>query len=198
MNDSSFSRESADRLGELISVVSLDRQEVVEALLTDDDLATLKHLARKGTPENSLRALTSDLAALEAWSQAATGRPLPWPAPEALVLKFVTHHLYDPVERERNSAHGMPAAVEVELKGRGLLRCSGPQAPSTVRRWLSSWATLHRLHGLQGPLATPTVREAVKRAAKACERPPAHKSKRAVVRDVLAGARQKGGDIAFR
>jgi hypothetical protein len=38
MNDSSFSRESADRLGELISVVSLDRQEVVEAFLTDDDL----------------------------------------------------------------------------------------------------------------------------------------------------------------
>lgn len=34
--------DSCARLGELISVVSLDRQEVIGALLTDDDLATLQ------------------------------------------------------------------------------------------------------------------------------------------------------------
>lgn len=176
---------ASDRLGGLVSVVSFERQEVVSALLTDDDLATLKHLARKGTPENSLRALTSDLASLEGWCQAATGRPLPWPAPEALVLKFVAHHLYDPVEREHNPNHGMPAAVETELRGRGILRSAGPQAASTVRRRLSSWASLHRLRGLHGAFATPTVREAVKRAAKARDRPPGRKSRRAIVRDVL-------------
>ncbi len=38
--------------------------------------------------ENSLRALASDLAYLEAWVLAATGTPLPWPAPEALAVKI--------------------------------------------------------------------------------------------------------------
>jgi integrase len=143
----------------------------------------LKHLARKGTPENSLRALTSDLACLEAWCLAAAGEPLPWPAPEALVLKFIAHHLYDPAERARNPSHGMPDDVEIRLKAAGLLR--GPQAPSTVRRRMSSWATLHRLRGLHGPFANPAVREAVKRAANASHRRPTRKSRRAIVRDVL-------------
>ena len=69
-------------------------------LLTDNDVATLKHLAREGIGENSLRALASDLAYLEAWAGAATGAALPWPAPESLALKFVAHHLWDPAKRE--------------------------------------------------------------------------------------------------
>src|SRR3546814_3831997 len=56
------SLDPSDRLGSLISVVSFERQDLVSELLTEGDLKTLKHLARKGTPENSLRALTSDLA----------------------------------------------------------------------------------------------------------------------------------------
>src|SRR6185312_12016452 len=77
----------ADRFGPLTAVVTFHRQEQLDALLTDDDLATLRHLLRKGTPENTLRALASDLAYLEAWCQAATGHVLSWPAPEALALK---------------------------------------------------------------------------------------------------------------
>jgi site-specific recombinase XerD len=177
--------DDAARLGSLISIISFDRQEVISALLTDDDLNTLKHLARKGTSENSLRALTSDLACLEAWCLAATGGPLPWPAPEALVLKFIAHHLYDPAEKIRDPSHGMPDDVEIRLKAAGLFRCEGPQAPSTVRRRMSSWATLHRLRGLHGPFADPPVREAIKRAAKASHRRPTRKSRRAIVRDVL-------------
>ena len=45
--------------------------------------ATLKHLAREGTGENSLRALASDLAYLEAWARVAIGAALPWPARKA-------------------------------------------------------------------------------------------------------------------
>jgi hypothetical protein len=60
---------------------------------TDDDVATLNHLARKGMGWNSLQALASDLAYLEAWAQAATGAALPWPASESLALKFAAHHL---------------------------------------------------------------------------------------------------------
>jgi hypothetical protein len=57
---------------------------------------------------NTLRALASDLAYLEAWSLAATGWPLPWPASETLVLKFIAHHLWDPAQREADPRHGMP------------------------------------------------------------------------------------------
>src|SRR3546814_12301742 len=78
------SLDPSDRLGSLISVVSFERQDLVSELLTEGDLKTLKHLARKGTPENSLRALTSDLAYLEAWCLAATDQVLHWPAPEGL------------------------------------------------------------------------------------------------------------------
>ncbi len=177
--------DPSDRLGALITVVSFERQELVSELLTEADLKTLKHLARKGTPENSLRALTSDLAYLEAWCLAATGSVLSWPAPEDLVLKFVAHHLYDPEERKRDPDHGMPETVEAALKDRDLLRTAGPQAPATVRRRLSSWATLHRLRGQQGPFGSAHLREAVKRSAKAADRPRARKSRKAITREVL-------------
>ncbi len=193
--------DPAARLGNLISIVSFNRQDVIDRLLTDDDLKTLKHLARKGMPENTLRALTSDLACLEAWCLAATGAALPWPAPEALVLKFIAHHLYDPDERNRDPGHGMPADVAIRLKREGLLRCEGPHAPSTVRRRMANWATLHRLRGLRGPFANPEVREAIRRAASASHRRPTRKSKRAIVRDVLddlLATCNGGGSTALR
>ena len=43
-------------------------------LLTDEDVKTLKHLAREGMGENSLRTLALDLAYLEAWADAAASR----------------------------------------------------------------------------------------------------------------------------
>src|SRR5262245_21627172 len=100
-----------DRFGPLGALVNFERQELLDTLLTDDDLATLRHLLRKGTPFNTLRALTSDLTYLEAWCQAATGVALPWPAPETLALKFIAQHLFDPAERARVSSHGMRPAV---------------------------------------------------------------------------------------
>jgi hypothetical protein len=42
----------------------MDRRDRIAELLTDDDVETLKHLAREGMGENSLRALASDLAYL--------------------------------------------------------------------------------------------------------------------------------------
>jgi hypothetical protein len=58
----------------------MNRRDRLAELLTDDDVETLKHLAREGMDENSLWALASDLAYLEAWADAATVRPLLWPA----------------------------------------------------------------------------------------------------------------------
>ncbi|RWK42978.1 MAG: integrase, partial [Mesorhizobium sp.] len=77
----------AEALDALDSVLPFDRREFLAEILTDDDIATLRHLAKEGIGENSLRALASDLGYLEAWSLAATGFSLPWPAPEALLIK---------------------------------------------------------------------------------------------------------------
>ena len=67
----------AESLDALSAILPFDRREQLAELLTDDDIATLKHLAKQGMGRNSLRALTSDLSYLEAWSMAATANPLP-------------------------------------------------------------------------------------------------------------------------
>jgi site-specific recombinase XerD len=172
-------------LDTLSAILPMDRRDRLAQLLTDDDVATLKHLAKEGMGENSLRALTSDLAYLEAWALAATGEALPWPATEALALKFVAHHLWDPAQRAIDLRHGMPADVAGELRAEGLLRTEGPHAPNTVKRRLASWGTLHRWKGIESPLTAPSLRSAVRLAVRASPRPRRRKSKRAVTRDVL-------------
>lgn len=172
-------------LDTLSAILPMDRRDRLAQLLTDDDVATLQHLAREGMGENSLRALASDLAYLEGWAIAATGAPLPWPAAEALVLKFVAHHLWDSAKRESDPRHGMPVKVAGALRREGLLRSNGPHAPSTVKRRLASWGTLHRWKGIEGPFGSPGLRAAVRLAVRASPRPRRRKSKHAVTRDVL-------------
>lgn len=121
--------DRAEELDALDAILPFDRRDRLAELLTDDDVATLKHLAREGMGDNTLRALASDLAYLEAWCYLATGTPLPWPAPESLLLKFVAHHLWDPEERIENPNHGMPADVEAGLRAKGLLRAEGHMRP---------------------------------------------------------------------
>ncbi|PLU13498.1 hypothetical protein BMJ29_29650, partial [Sinorhizobium medicae] len=67
----------AEELDALDAILPFDRHDQLAALLTDDDVATLKHLAQEGMGENTLRALASDLGYLEAWCRLATGAPLP-------------------------------------------------------------------------------------------------------------------------
>jgi integrase len=172
-------------LDALAAILPIDRRDRLAELLTEGDVETLKHLAREGVGENTLRALASDLAYLEAWAIAATGVPLPWPAAEALALKFVAHHLWDPAKRETDDRHGMPADVDDALRADGLLRTEGPHAPDTVRRRLASWSTLHRWRGLDGPFASPALRDALRLAVRASGRPRRRKSERAVTRDIL-------------
>jgi hypothetical protein len=124
--------DRALQLDALAAILPIDRRDRLAELLTDDDVETLKHLAREGMGEDSLRVLASDLAYLEAWADGATGQPLPWPATEALALKFVAHHLRDPSKRASDPRHGMPADVAESLQAEGLLCCDGPppRAPS--------------------------------------------------------------------
>src|SRR4051812_1962338 len=52
------------QLDTLSAILPMERRDRLAELLTDDDVETLKHLAREGIGENSLRALASDLAYL--------------------------------------------------------------------------------------------------------------------------------------
>ena len=173
------------QLDALSAILPLERRDQLAKILTDDDVATLRHLAQEGMGENSLRALASDLAYLEAWALASAGSPLPWPAPEALVLKFVAQHLWDPAQRESDPGHGMPEEVAARLRLEGHLRVAGPHAPATVKRRLAHWATLHRWKGLLGPFAVPSLRTALRLAVRASSRPRRRKSQRAVTREIL-------------
>lgn len=117
------------QLDTLAATLPMERRDRLAELLTDDDVATLKHLAQEGMGENTLRALASDLAYLEAWASAATGAALPWPAPEGLALKFVAHHLWDAAKRETDPTHGAPSDVTTALGDGGPLCAVDRQTP---------------------------------------------------------------------
>jgi integrase len=175
----------AAELDALDAILPFDRREQLAVLLTDDDVATLKHLAQQGMGDNTIRALASDLGYLEAWCKLAISAALPWPAPESLLLKFVAHHLWDPAERAEDPSHGMPTDVETGLRDKGLLRADGPHAPDTVRRRLTSWSILTRWRGLIGAFSAPSLKTALRLAVRAAPRQRRRKSKKAVTGDVL-------------
>ena len=64
-------------LDTLSAILPMDRRDRLAELLTDDDVATLTHLARAGMGANTLRALASDLAYLETWAWAVLWVPSP-------------------------------------------------------------------------------------------------------------------------
>ncbi len=187
---SSTSKSTVERRSEeldtIAAVLPMERRDELAELLTDQDVETLKHLVERGMGDNTLRALTSDLAYLEAWGLAATGRSLPWPAPEALLLKFVAHHLWDPEKHAGDPDHGMPAAVDEKLRQQGFLKSVGPHAPATVRRRLANWSTLNKWRGFDGAFASPALKSAIRLAVRAVPRTRRRKSAKAVTSDVLA------------
>lgn len=176
----------AEELDTIAAVLPIERRDELAVLLTDHDIETLRHLVNQGMGDNTLRALTSDLAYLEAWGLAATKKSLPWPAPEALLLKFVAHHLWDPKRRETDPDHGMPADVDESLRSQGFLKSVGPHAPATVRRRLANWSTLTKWRGFDGAFASPALKSAIRLAIRAAPRQRLRKSAKAVTGDVLA------------
>ncbi|MBY3217791.1 site-specific integrase [Rhizobium laguerreae] len=176
----------AEELDTIAAVLPMERRDELAELLTDQDVETLRHLVNQGMGDNTLRALTSDLSYLEAWGLAATGKSLPWPAPEALLLKFVAHHLWDPEKRAADRDHGIPAEVDQNLRSQGFLQSVGPHAPATVRRRLANWSTLTKWRGLDGAFASPALKSAIRLAIRAAPRQRLRKSAKAVTGDVLA------------
>ncbi len=184
--------EKLDMLAAIVpAMAGPERSQQLAHLLSDDDIETLRHLAREGMGENSLRALTSDLSYLEAWCAAATGLSLTWPAPVTLILKFVAHHLWDPEKKKSDPSHGMPDEVAERLEAQGLLRSRKsnslrlPHAPATVQRRLASWSTLHRWRNAEGNFSSPDVRSAMRLAVRVADRPRTRKSRKAITADFL-------------
>lgn len=178
--------QRAEQLDTIASVLPMDRRDELAELLTDQDIETLRHLVNEGMGPNTLRALTSDLAYLQAWSLASTGKSLPWPAPEALALKFVAHHLWDGDKRLTDPHHGMPAEVEDTLRSQGFLRSPGPHAPDTVRRRLATWSTLTKWRGFEGSFGSPALKSAIRLAVRTTPRSRKRKSAKAVTGDILS------------
>lgn len=176
----------AYELDTIAAVLPMERRDELAELLTDKDVETLHHLINQGMGDNTLRALVSDLAYIEAWGLAATGHSIPWPVPEALLLKFVAHHLWDPEKRGADPGHGMPKDVDESLRRQNLLKSTGPHAPATVRRRLANWSTLTRWRGLEGAFASPALKAAIRLAVRAVPRTRRRKSAKAVTGDVLA------------
>ncbi|MBA8801300.1 UNVERIFIED_ORG: hypothetical protein QE446_004645 [Rhizobium sp. SORGH_AS260] len=166
----SNSERRAVELDTIASVLPIERRDELAELLTDQDVETLKHLVNQGMGDNTLRALTSDLAYIEAWGLAATKKSLPWPAPEALLLKFVAHHLWDPEKRASDPDHGMPDDVEANLRRQGFLKSIGPHAPDTLRRQLAGWSTMTQWRGLSGPFSSPSLKQVIRLAVRAVPR----------------------------
>jgi len=133
-------------LDTLSAILPMDRRDRLGEILTDDDVETLKHLAREGWARTAFGAR---FAYLEAWELAATASPLPWPVPEALALKFVVYHLWDPAQRESNPNHGMPAGIADFLRAEELSRVKGPHAPAAVPA--VQLGDLHHRKGATGP-----------------------------------------------
>lgn len=67
----------AEALDALDAILPFNRRDQLAGLLTDDDVAILKHLASEGMGKNPLRALASDLGYREVWCQLATDSPSP-------------------------------------------------------------------------------------------------------------------------
>lgn len=174
-----------DDLNPLHSILPARQVENLEQELSREDVATLTYLVNQGMGANTLRALVSDITYIETWCKLATGHDLIWPAPESLILKFIAHHLYDSARHEIDKSHGMPEEVAEALIRVGVLKQIGPHAPSTVKRRLASWSTLTRWKNLESAFQLPKIKNAIRLAVRASDRPRVRKSKRAITIDVL-------------
>ena len=164
-------------LDALAAILPMDRRDRLAEILTDDDVATLKHLAEEGMGEKSLWGLASDLGYLEAWALASTRTPLPWPAPEALPLKFVAHHLWDPVHRDTDPSTACRMRSRrccvPRLAERGRPACAGDGAPPPVHL-----VDLASLAWLGGSAQLAGVRSAIWLAVRASARARTRKSEK--------------------
>ena len=174
------------QLDTLSAILPMERRDRLAELLTDDDVATLKHLAREGMGENSLRALASDLAYLGGLGSGRDRRGVAVAGLGKFGAEICRAPSVGPGQaRDRSRSTACRPTLRPRYANARLLRSTGPHAPSTVKRRFASWGTLHRWKGQEGPFRSPSLRAALRLAVRASTRPRQRKSKRAVTRDVL-------------
>ena len=115
----------------------------------------IERLARETIPENTRRALESDLRYLAAWRRVATGEELAFPESEDVVARFILDHSADLEAMAPDDAPRLTADVLIDL---GLRRSRAMPRPSTLERRLASWRRLHGARNLAGPFGSPALR----------------------------------------
>jgi len=139
-NQAGLSR--AEEPDALDAILPFDRRDQLAELLTDDDVATLKHLAREAWATNTI----------ERWPRISLSRSLVQsdkrrspalantrkPAAEIRRPPFVGYR-----ELKSIPSHGMPRMWRLPFVQRPAQK-TGPHAPATVRRRLTSWSSLTR------------------------------------------------------
>lgn len=102
----------AEQLDALAAILPIEGRDRLSRILTDQDVATLTHLAREGIGPNSLRALDSDLAYLDIWAPASTGSIR---SPLKAARMTTPARLPDAASLERVLAGLDPAAADADL-----------------------------------------------------------------------------------
>ncbi len=171
-------------LDTIAAVLPMERRDELAELLTDQDVETLRHLVNEGMGANTLRALTSDLAYLQAWSLAGKPAGHSHGPRRKLSAEVCRPYLGNPEKRLTDQGLGMPAEVEDKLRLRGFSDHPVPHAPDTVRRRLATWSTLTKWRGLQGSFTSPALKSAIRLAVRATPGPKRRKEAKAVTRDV--------------
>ena len=152
--------------------------------LSAPDQAVLTDLFVRGTPENTLRAYERDLLYITAWRQAVFHDGPQWPEREDVALRFVLDHARDLTTAGSDDSARRAAET---LVAAGLRRGLACPAPATLDRRIASWRAFHRMRNLASPFDAPILRQARAKARAAAARPPAPKSNRPILRDVLQG-----------
>ena len=148
--------------------------------LTAPEAEALGDLYRRGTPANTLRAWSRDLAYITAWKAAAFGSALDWPETEAVALRFLLDHSRDLGGAPCPAQEAAQALIDL-----GLRRSLDCPAPATLDRRIASWRAFHRMRGFASPFEAPLLRQARAKARKAAARPARRKSEIPITRPVL-------------
>jgi integrase len=145
----------------------------------------IERLARETIPENTRRALESDMRYLAAWKRAAMGADLAFPESEDVVARFILDHSADLESLDEMDAPRLTAQVLVDL---GLRRALAMPRPATLERRLATWRRLHGARNLDGPFGSAALRSLLARArakGRAVHGRPTKKSANPVDRDLL-------------
>lgn len=128
----------------------------------------LQAVAREGRSQNTARSYVGAARYWEAWHLARfDGKPLPFPVPASVVLKFLADHLLAPVGAKGEGgdqaelACQLPPEVDEALVASLSKGKLGPLTLGTVTHRLAVLSKTHRAAGMANPCTDPRVQGAL-------------------------------------